>query len=174
MFAAARGLQSGDRAQALRALAPIAVGHAASVALVAGAVVLGLGMDRVMLQVLAGVLLVAVVAHHLASRKTKRIRAPAGHAGLALWSFMMSTAHGAGLMLVPAFIPLCMANTPAREITASGSLMLALAAVGVHTAAMLAVTGGIACGICRGFDVGGRLLQSVRQKAPKVVTSDRP
>jgi hypothetical protein len=174
MFAAARGLQSGDRAQALRALAPIAVGHAASVALVAGAVVLGLGMDRVMLQVLAGVLLVAVVAHHLASRKTKRIRAPAGHAGLALWSFMMSTAHGAGLMLVPAFIPLCMANTPAREITASGSLMLALAAVGVHAVAMLAVTAVTAYGICRGFDVGGRLLHSVRQKAPKVVTSDRP
>lgn len=174
MFAAARGLQSGDRAQALRALAPIAVGHAASVALVAGAVVLGLATDRVMLQVLAGVLLVMIVGYHLVSRKTKRIRTPAGHVGLALWSFMMSTAHGAGLMLVPAFIPLCMTNTPAREITASGSLMLALAAVGVHAVAMLAVTAVTAYGICRGFDVGGRLLHSVRQKAPKVVTSDRP
>jgi hypothetical protein len=38
---------SGDRAQALRALLPIAVGHAASVALVAGAVMFGLSMDRV-------------------------------------------------------------------------------------------------------------------------------
>jgi hypothetical protein len=164
MFAAARGLQSGDRAQALRALAPIAVGHVASVALVAGAVALGLAMDRVMLQVLAGVLLVVVAVYHLTGRKTRRIRTPAGYIGLALWSFMMSTAHGAGLMLVPAFIPLCMTNTPAREITASGSLMLALAAVGVHTVAMLAVTGGIACGVCRGFDGGGRLLQKLRRK----------
>lgn len=66
---------------------------------------------------------------------------------------MMSTAHGAGLMLVPALIPLCMGDAPAaREITASGSLMLALAAVGVHTAAMLGVTGVIATGVCRGFD----------------------
>jgi hypothetical protein len=150
MFAAAWGVRSGDRAQALRALAPIAAGHAASVALVAAAVALRLGMDRVVLQVLAGVLLVVVAVYHLASRKTGRKRAPASHAGLALWSFMMSTAHGAGLMLVPALIPLCMADTPAREITASGSLMLALAAVGVHTVAMLVVTGLIACGMCRG------------------------
>jgi hypothetical protein len=86
-------------------------------------------------------------------------RAPAGHAGLALWSFMMSTAHGAGLMLVPALIPLCMGDASAREISASGSLALALAAVGAHTAAMLAVTGVIATGVCRGFDAGGRLLR---------------
>ena len=47
---------------------------------------------------------------------------------------------GSGLMLVPAFIPLCLSASPAREITASGSLTLALAAVGLHMAAMLAVT----------------------------------
>jgi hypothetical protein len=163
MFAAAWGVQSRDRAQALRALAPIAVGHAASVALVAAAVALGLSMNRVVLQVLAGALLVVVAAYHLSGRKAKRTRMPAGHAGLALWSFMMSTAHGAGLMLVPALIPLCMGNAPAREITASGSLTLALAAVGVHTAAMLAVTGAIASAVCRGFDAGASLLQNLRR-----------
>jgi hypothetical protein len=77
---------------------------------------------------------------------------------------MVSTAHGAGLMLVPALIPLCMGNAPAREITASGSLTLAFAAVGVHTAAMLAVTGVTASVACRGFDAGARLLQSLRRK----------
>lgn len=164
MFATAWGVQSHDRAQALRALAPIAAGHAASVALVAAAVALGLAMDRVMLQALAGVLLVVVAMYHVSARKTGRARTPAGHAALALWSFMMSTAHGAGLMLVPALIPLCMADAPARAITASGSLTLALAAVGVHTAAMLAVTGLIASGVCHGFDAGGRLLQSLRRR----------
>ena len=153
MFAAAWGVRAHDRAQALRALMPIAVGHAASIALVAGAVALGLSMDRVVLQVLAGALLVALAVHHLLRRRAaKRVAAPAGHAGLALWSFMMSTAHGAGLMLVPALIPLCMGDGPAREIGASGSLMLALAAVAVHTMAMLAVTGLIATGVCRGVD----------------------
>lgn len=164
MFAAAWGVRSRDRSQALRALVPIGAGHAVSVVLVASAVALGLAMDRIVFQVLAGVLLVLVVMYHLSHRKDKRSAMPAGHAGLALWSFMMSTGHGAGLMLVPAFIPLCMANTPAREITASGSLTLALAAVGIHTGAMLAAMGLIACGVCRGFDAGGRLLQSHRRK----------
>ena len=143
MLAAAWGVRSRDRTRALRALVPIAVGHAASVALVAAAVALGMSMDRTALQVLAGVLLAAAIAVHLSGRR------PAGHAALALWSFMMSTAHGAGLMLVPALIPLCMADTPAREITASGSLTLALAAVGVHSAAMLSASGAaasLACG----------------------------
>jgi hypothetical protein len=164
MFAAAWGVRSRDRAQALRALMPIAVGHATSVALVAAAVALGVSMDRVVLQALAAGLLVVVAAVHLSGRTPKRARAPAGHAGLALWSFMMSTAHGAGLMLVPALIPLCMGDTAARETTASGSLTLALGAVGVHTAAMLAVTGVIATGVCRGFDAGASLLRSLRRQ----------
>jgi hypothetical protein len=70
----------------------------------------------------------------------------------------MATAHGAGLMLVPAFVPLCLADTPARDITASGSLVLALAAVGVHAAAMLVTTGVIAAGVCRGVALHPRLL----------------
>lgn len=146
MFAAAWGLRAGGRAQALRALVPLAAGHAASVALVAGAVALGLSLDRVTLQSVAGVLLVVVVGVHL----TGHVRMPAAHAGLALWSFMMSTAHGAGLMLVPALIPLCMGSAP----SASGALPVALLAVLVHTAAMLAVTGVIAALVCRSLFVG--------------------
>ena len=166
MLAAAWGVQSRDRAQALRALVPIAVGHAASVALVAAVVVFGLSMDRVVLQALAGGLLVVVAVYQLSGRRTRRARTPGGHAGLALWSFMMSTAHGAGLMLVPALIPLCMGDAPAREITTSGSLLLALAAVGVHAAAMLAVTGVIATGVCCGFDTGAGLLRGLKREPP--------
>jgi hypothetical protein len=156
--AAAWGVRSHDRAQALRALMPIAVGHGSSTAVVAAAVALGVSMDGRVLQVVAGALLVVVV-RRLWAGATERARSPAGHAGLALWSFMMSSAHGAGLMLVPALIPLCMAGAPARQITASGSLTLALAAVGGHTAAMLAVTGAMAIGVCSGFDAGAGLLR---------------
>lgn len=157
VLAAAWGLRSRERGQALRALAPIAGGHLASVVLVAAAVVFGSGMDRVLLQALAGGLFVATVAMHFWGRTPLKLRAPASHAGLALWSFMMSTAHGAGLMLVPALVPLCMGDSSAREITASGSLLRALAAVGLHMAAMLAVTGLVAAGVCKGL---GRLIAS--------------
>jgi hypothetical protein len=158
-LAAAWSLRSRDRSQALRALLPIAAGHLASVALVGAAVVWGLSMDRVVLQVLAGGLLAVTVILHLSGRIPQRARAPAGHAGLALWSFMMSTAHGAGLMLVPALIPLCAGDASVLESTGSGPLTLALAAVGVHMASMLVVTGVVAMGVCRGFDLGARLLR---------------
>ena len=168
MLAAAWGVRSGDRAQALRALMPIAVGHAASIGLVAGAVAFGLAMDRVAMQALAGGLFVAAAVLHLWGRMPKAARVPAGHAGLALWSFMMSTAHGAGLMLVPALIPLCMGDGAGKQIAAADSLMLAFAAVGVHTAAMLAVTGLIASGVCRGFDAGACGLRSIKRTSPPV------
>ncbi|MHA4867670.1 hypothetical protein ACXZ1M_08205 [Duganella sp. PWIR1] len=149
LFAATRGVQSRDSKQALRALVPIAAGHMASVALVAAAVALGLVTDRAILRWIAAGLFVGMLAHYLWRRVGSRPRKPGGQAALMLWSFMMSTAHGAGLMLVPALIPLCLSDTPARELTASGSITLALAAVGLHTAAMLAVIGVIAAVACR-------------------------
>ena len=88
----------------------------------------------------------------------------AGHAGIALWSFLMATAHGAGMMLVPALVPLCMTGNPASEINASGSLFVALAAVSVHTTAMLITTGVIATGVCRGMATQPRLLSGMAQR----------
>lgn len=161
MFAAACGVRARDAAQARRALLPIAVGHAASVVLVACALAQGMALDRMRFQWLAGALLVGAAGWRALRRSAPR--APrsrdrmqrthaeaAGHVGIALWSCLMATAHGAGLMLVPALVPLCLTDGPAREITASGSLGLALAAVGVHTAAMLATTAAIAAGVCHG------------------------
>lgn len=170
MFAAAWGVRARDGAQMRRALLPIAIGHAASVAVVAGVVAQGISMNfaQVHSQGLAGALLVGAAAYRVLHPTVRRmpvsaqfspqISTQAGHAGIALWSFLMATAHGAGLMLVPALVPLCLADTPAREITASGSLLLALAAVGVHTAAMLVTTGVIATGVCRGVAMHPRLL----------------
>jgi hypothetical protein len=149
MWAAAWGLRSRDRAQALRALLPIAAGHAVAVALAAGAVVFGLAMNRLALQLLAGGLFAALAVLHLSGRTPTAARAPAGHAGLALWSFTVSTAHGAGLMLVPALVPLCAGAAAPAGMAGAGPLALALAAVGLHTAAMLAVTGVVAAGVCR-------------------------
>ena len=162
MFAAAWGVGARDGAQVRRALLPIAIGHAASVAVVACAAAQGLTMNSALVQGLAGALLVGAASLRLlrgAGQRTPPISTPIStHAGIALWSFLMATVHGAGLMLVPALVPLCLANNPAREITASGSLALALAAVGVHTAAMLLTTGVIATGVCRGVAMHPRLL----------------
>jgi len=160
LFAAGWGVQARNRAQVWRALVPIGFGHIASVAVVAAAVAQGLTLDRALVRGMAGALLVAAAAYRMLHRA--RPQPPAavrtGHAGIALWSFLMATAHGAGLMLVPALAPLCLADNPARAITASGSLGLALAAVGVHTSAMLATTGLVASGACRAVALQPRLL----------------
>lgn len=160
MFAAASGLRTGDRTQAWRTLLPIAIGHAASIAVVAYAFSLGMTMDRAQVQGVAGAGLVGLAAYRWLRGPRQRvpIGTRAGHTGIALWSFLMATAHGAGLMLVPALIPLCLADGPARAITASGSLALAMAAVSVHMAATLATTGVIAAGVCRGAAMHPRLL----------------
>jgi len=170
MFAAACGVRERDGAQARRALLPIAIGHAVSVVIVVGAVAQGVLMDRMLVQRLAGALLIGAASYRglrgIGQRTTcnpvahTHLSARAGHAGLALWSCLMATAHGTGLMLVPALVPLCMSDLPARAITASGSLVLALAAVGVHMAAMLVTTGVIATGVCRGVRMHPRLLSS--------------
>lgn len=153
-LAAAWGVRSQGRMQALRALVPIGLGHIASVALVAVAVALGRPLDRGVLLALAGALLFASALAHLLGGRVLglRMRARAGHAALALWSFMVSSLHGAGLMLVPALVPLCLGTDASAlgKSGASGPLALALAAVGVHAAAMLAVTGLMAAGVCRG------------------------
>jgi hypothetical protein len=153
MFAAARAARSGDARDVRRALLPIAIGHALSVALVVVLVMQGARWTPHRVQVVAGACLLALAAWRMVRRPCK----PAAHvahrsrAGLAAWSCLMGTAHGSGLMLVPALLPLCVSSGPARAITATGSLPLMLAAVALHLLAMLATTQVVARGVCRGL-----------------------
>jgi hypothetical protein len=147
LFAVALGLHRRSRAVVLESLIPLALGHALAIALVVFAVVaLGLAIDQRTIRIAAGVLLIGWAVYHqlYGSRHRVRVGMRTGMAGLALWSFLMASAHGAGLMLVPVLLPLGREASPHSHLTASGSTAVALAAVGVHTLAMLAVTGGIA------------------------------
>jgi len=147
LFAVALGLHRRSRVTVFRALPPIALGHALSIAIIAGAMVAtGVFVSPRVLLAGAGFLLIGWAIYHqlYGHRHRVRVGMRTGQIGLVLWSFLMATAHGAGLMLLPALIPLCLASSPAHEITASGSLGVTLAAVCVHTGAMLAVTAAIA------------------------------
>lgn len=157
LFAVALGLNRDSRRVMWLSLLPIALGHAASVAAVVALVVaLGTLIDQRLLQVFAGALLIGWAVWHAlyGHRHRVRIGMQTGMAGLGLWSFLMATSHGAGLMLVPVLIPLCLAATPARELTAAGALPVSLAAIGLHMAAMLAVTAAIAAAVFEWLGVG--------------------
>ena len=127
-----------------------AFSHAVAVTLVlAAALALGAVLDTSMLTRLAAIALIGWALWHAARGHRMRVRVgmQTGLGGLALWSFLMASAHGAGLMLVPVVMPICLAASPAPDVT--GSLALAAAAVGVHTAAMLATIGAIALVVYR-------------------------
>jgi hypothetical protein len=150
LFAVALGLHRGSAATVMKALPPIAVGHFLSIAIVAAAVVVaGVAIDAASVRKAGGLLLLGWAAYHQLRGHRHRVRVgmTAGWAGLASWSFAMATAHGAGLMIVPALVPLCLTGSGGIDI--GNSLSAAFAAVGLHSAAMLAVTAVIAFAVYR-------------------------
>ena len=100
-----------------------------------------------------GVVLIGWALYHTlyGSRHRARFGMRVGMAGLAVWSFLMATAHGAGLMLVPFLLPVASGNSAsghhAGHHMAGVSLPLSLVAIGTHTLAMLLVTGVIAVAV---------------------------
>jgi hypothetical protein len=141
LFAVALGLHRRSRKIVAMSWVPIAFGHAAAVAVVLFAVVV---LDRVLDYRLlvrgAGMALLGWALWHglRGHRQRLRVGLQTGLVGLALWSFLMSAGHGAGMMLIPAILPLCLSETGAGGSLGTGSLLIAMMALAVHTVAMLA------------------------------------
>lgn len=139
LFAVALGLHRQDRAVVLVSLVPIAIGHALSIAAVAVLLLTSdyLFPDRI-LRTGAAILLLAWAAYHWRFGHRHRVRfgMQVGLLGLGLWSFLMATAHGAGLMLWPVLMPLCF-PPEAATTSFSGPVAAAFTGVGIHSAAML-------------------------------------
>jgi hypothetical protein len=156
LFAVARGLQDKRRQSVLRSLLPIALGHAASIALVVALVggfqtLVAPGPVRA---VGAVVLILFGVFKLLRPRAHPRwVGMRVGGGELAVWSFLMATAHGAGLMLFPVLLALPPQAHDAGAHHAHHAVAMGLGpaafgqdavAVLVHTLAMLLVMGIIA------------------------------
>jgi hypothetical protein len=107
LFAVALGMQERSRRAVLRSLVPIAIGHEASIVLVAVVVVaLGLLADTHALHVGAGIALIAFGVFRFAKPRAhfRWTKLRVNRRELGWWSFLMSTAHGAGLMVAPVLI----------------------------------------------------------------------
>jgi hypothetical protein len=145
LFAVALGLHRGSRAVVFLSLVPISVGHAVSIAAVASLlVVAGVVVPQNVIRIATGILLLGWGAYHWRFGRRHRVRfgMQVGLAGLFVWSLLMATAHGAGLMLWPTLMPLCLPSGTGA-MPASSLLAVGLAGVGVHTLAMLSVTAAI-------------------------------
>lgn len=150
LFAVALGLQEGGYRAVLQALVPIAVGHEASVALILVAVnALQLASGPEPLRIVgAGALLCFGLFRLVRPRwHPKWVGFRLTLPELALWSFLMSTAHGAGLMLLPISLGLAGGEAHHAEpwpMQAGASLAAAGGMASVHTLAMLATMGAVA------------------------------
>jgi hypothetical protein len=163
LFAVSLGMQDRSRRSVVRALPPIAIGHELSIVLVAVAVtLLGLIADATALRLGAATALIAFGLFRFARPRwhPRWTRMRVRGRELALWSFLMSSAHGAGLMVAP----LLVAGTGARaeahadDLAPTGAAHLPLSEtallVTVHVAAMLAVMGAVALLVYSRFSTG--------------------
>jgi hypothetical protein len=120
LFAVALGLYQTSRRVVLVSLIPIALGHAAAIAVVVYAVVgLGMAIDEGTFRVLSGALLIGWGTYHLVCGHRHRVHI-----------VLMPLEHLAG--------------EHAHHMPATASLWIATLAVIVHSLAMLVVTGAVA------------------------------
>jgi hypothetical protein len=162
LFAVALGLQERRRRAVLNALVPLGLGHALAVtAAVAAAALAG--------AVLSATVVRAIVAAALLTFGGRRLlrhshpawaRMRVGFARLTLWSFLMASAHGAGLMVVPIFLGMTGggAEAPAEHAhhaaAATTTLSATVFATSLHAAGYLVVTGVVALVVFEKVGVG--------------------
>jgi hypothetical protein len=162
LFAVALGLQRGSRRAVWGALGPLAAGHAAAIAAaIALAGTAGMVLSLAALRWLTAGLLVGLGLYRLllprhlvygGMRATGR--------QLATWSFLMASAHGAGLMVLPLVLGHGLAPAHPHPIAAAAGLGLAglgrsgLLAALAHSAGYLLTTGAIAALVYERFGVG--------------------
>jgi hypothetical protein len=148
LFAVALGMQEQKGSAVVRSLIPIAIGHALAIgSVVLTATLLGMTLPLTAIRYSVAAILVGLGIYSLVWHQHARwVRMQVGFRDLTIWSFLMASAHGAGLMLVPVLLG---SNIVAAQDRMSGhnhispttSPLAGMLATGVHTVAYLAVTG---------------------------------
>ena len=151
LFAVALGMQERKGSAVARALVPIALGHALSISIVVMvAAFLGMVLPRAALRYPVAAILFGLGTFSLVRHYHPRwVRLRVGFRDLTLWSFLIATAHGAGLMVLPVLLESRTVQAAGQmaghhHVSAAASPLAALFATAVHTTAYLAVTGVIA------------------------------
>jgi len=187
LFALSVGLQNRSDLVIWSSLMPIAAGHAASLALVAGLVFVSAHyISTPMLQITTALVLIGFGIYKVSNyyRHPRWVGMAVGMRDLTWWSFLMATAHGAGLMIAPLVLTLAlpcigadaastamagdhdhMAGTGAHTHMAMASVDAAMGAdlsivlgIVMHTLAMLAVMALVAWFVYKRF--GLKILRS--------------
>jgi len=150
-LAVSAGLMERNPRALVAALGPLAGGHLLAMLLVIlpFALLVTLVEWQREIKIGASLLVIAFGLFRLLNQRHPRVIARIRPTQLALWSFAVAIAHGAGLMLVPIYLGLCREADLDRGHEAAGALInanlgMAVLVSAVHAAAMIAVGGGAA------------------------------
>jgi hypothetical protein len=148
LFAVALGMQEQKGSAVARSLVPIAVGHAAAIgSVVLTAAFLGMTVPLIVIRYFVAAVLVGLGIYYLIRHQHPRwVRVQVGFRDLTVWSFLMASAHGAGLMVVPILLGSSTIEAQGgmaghNHMSVSASPLGGMLATGVHTVAYLSVTG---------------------------------
>ncbi len=151
LFAVALGMQEQKGSAVARALIPIALGHALAIGIVVlAAAILGMALPLVVLRYSVAALLVGLGIYCLVGHRHPRwVRMQVCSRDLTVWSFLMASAHGAGLMVLPVLLGSSTVKAADQmaghhPIATATSPWAGMLATVIHTASYLAVTGLIA------------------------------
>jgi hypothetical protein len=151
LFAVALGMQEQKGSAVARSLVPIAIGHALAIgSVVLIAAFLGMTLPLAVIRYFVAAVLIGLGIFCLVRHWHPRwVRMQVGFRDLTVWSFLMASAHGAGLMVVPVLLRSATVEAQApmaghSHMLPSASPLVGILATGVHTLAYLAVTGLIA------------------------------
>jgi len=151
-LAVSSALMERHPASLYKALGALALGHILAMAavLLPFTLLTWLAQWQTQIQTAAALLLIALGVYLLINRRHPRFLARVPPSRLALWSFLVAMAHGAGLMLVPIYLGICASTDTghqAAETLISGSLLIAAQVALLHPAAMVLSGGAIALGV---------------------------
>src|SRR5215208_3512005 len=176
LFALSVGLQNRSERAIWRSLLPIAAGHASSLALVAVLVFVSAHyISTPMLEITTALILIGFGIYKFFNyyRHPRWVAMQVGMRDLTWWSFLMSTAHGAGLMIAPLILTMALPcvdadmssmamagdhNHMAHAGVAMGADLGIVLGILMHTLAMLAVMALVAWFVYKRF--GLKILRS--------------
>ena len=152
LFAVALGMQEQKGSAVVRALVPIAVGHAVAIgSVVLTAAVLGMTLPLAVIRYSVAAILIGLGVYSLVRHQHPRwVRMQVGFRDLTVWSFLMASAHGAGLMVVPVLLG---SNTVEAHGRFAGHNHMSAAASPAAPPPMITTESGSLCGFLEAGDL---------------------
>jgi hypothetical protein len=157
LFAVALGMQERRRAAVCRAMLPLALGHGLAIAAAIGVAVLAGAIVplKTIQWIVAGLLLVLGLSRLFRHGHPRWVGMHVSMRDLTVWSFLMASAHGAGLMVLPLVLGTAVAAAPhcAAHAAGSGTSSLVWATI-VHSGGYLAASAAVALVVFEKLGVG--------------------